>query len=581
MKSSKKQNATQKLVDLIRGDVNATPRSSDTAEKVPDPVSVPGPAPEVRPVKIPRKHLRLGVTIKEDNLGFVLSSKQTREILQCRVTPIDESLFSDQERFPEFLGQCISRFITGKKNVEIWSALPAASLQIKHLIIPNLPTGKIPKAVYWGLMKEGEFHDKNDRYDFRLLGDTTENGVKKKRVLAFSAPAAAIESQTVLFRKAGYPLAGLTAIPFAAGNLMDTGQVNDTEPHFAVVNINRQATDIFCFSNRELKLIRSLRTGSSSLSEQVDTEANQDPVDYLSLLSEPDFSLCPEIQEPSERLVGKISRTGDYFTQNYTENAPLNRYLFYGDTDRCMPFISLTHTMIQSQVSIFQPVQKYCPERLPQHTGQRGDAITAYGVSLSDKKTTPNFLFTHIHREEAKAKVRLLMLSVCVAVVCVACAAGVQSYLSTKIAGHQRRLHQISERRGKMGIVPTVARIQKDINSAEAIISKTGNYVTDYKILAVIGEICRSTPDHIKLSRLRYNKIDAEAPSVPETYQLEIRGVVTAHDFELDSSLGKYMLSLTNSPVFGPVKLADQKRSGVSGTDDRKRMKFTALLEVQ
>ncbi|MCG8618485.1 MAG: hypothetical protein MI802_19885, partial [Desulfobacterales bacterium] len=492
-----------------------------------------------------------------------------------------EGLFADQERFPEFLRQCISRFISGKKNVEIWSALPAASVKIKHLIIPNLPAGKISKAVYWGLMKEGEFDEKNDRYDFRLLGDISENGVKKKRVLAFSTPSAAIDSQIALFKKAGYPLAGLTAIPFAVKNLMGTGQINDAEPHIAVVNIHRQTSDIFCFSNRELKLIRSLRAGSSALFEQVDTTADQDPIDYLSLLSEPDFSLCPEIQEPSERLVGKISRTGDYFTQNYTENTPLNRYIFYGDVDRCIPFISLANTVIHSQVSIFQPVPKYCPERLPRHTGQRGEALTAYGVALSVKKSTPDFLFTHVHRSEVKAKIRLLMLSVCVALICVASAAGVHAYLSTKIADHQKRLNQISERREKLGSIPTKARIQKNIDGAEAIIGKTGNYVTDYKILAVIGEICSNTPDHIKLTHLRYNKIDAEDPSATETYQLEIRGVVSAHDFELDSSLGKYMLSLTNSPVFGPVKLADQKRSGNSGTDDRKRMKFKALLEVQ
>lgn len=73
-----------------------------------------------------------------------------------------------------------------------------------------------------------------------------------------------------MFDQAGYPLCGITAIPFALQNFVRTRKVDLEVPYFAVIHISQDTSDIYCFSRAGVLLVRSLRTGALNLIEGLD-----------------------------------------------------------------------------------------------------------------------------------------------------------------------------------------------------------------------------------------------------------------------------------------------------------------------
>jgi len=104
--------------------------------------------------------------------------------------------------------------------------------------------------------------------------------------------------------------------------------------------------------------------------------------------------------------------------------------------------------------------------------------------------------------------------------------------------------------------------------------------VQSYLPLAVVSEICRHTPDHIKLSSLSYTRKPGKVKSEPEKKQLTLKGQLTAYTYSLDSGLGNYIITLSESPVFGDIDIQNKKVSDQSVSADKAVMTFTAILEV-
>jgi len=115
---------------------------------------------------------------------------------------------------------------------------------------------------------------------------------------------------------------------------------------------------------------------------------------------------------------------------------------------------------------------------------------------------------------------------------------------------------------------------------AEIRTQVTRRYVQSYMPLAVVSEICNHTPAHVKLTSLSYIREPGKEKSSPEAKQLIIKGRVTAHPYSLDAALGKYIITLSESPVFGDIDIQDKEKSEKSGSEGKATMIFEAVLEV-
>lgn len=586
MDKSFEENSTQKLLDLIRSEgkkpVDVPITSGDASNSSPS-----------LPSKIKSKHLNLGVWITGLDLTLVMASDQGYGKKGCLIKwqhiPLPENLVQASPGFSVFLGGCLDNFLKdrlfGRKKISIWTALESSSLKIKNFTIPDVPQAKIANAAFWGLKKDMEFDESQEIFDFEILGDLVVDGIKKKNILAFCVPRDEVSSLKKTFKQAGYFLSGITSFPFAMQNFIRTKQIQVDEPYFALVNISRENTEISCFSQSGILLVRSLRTGSQSLVERVDSpldiDSAMDPSAYLSSMTRTDPVHFSHLQETSSRLISKIMRTGDYCSQNYTDNTPINRYIFYGETDLCEPFMHLASTQIPAEVGLLEPIRENIPNAweatLPPKANQRNSVLTAFGIALSAHDLTPNFLFTVDDRQQANKQRKTFLATALAGMILVTIAvsshAMVNFFHKKDLAG----LALIRQEQTKLGNEIPEQEISQAIDRAEQTLSHTQQYISNYLPLAIIFDVCQFTPGSIRLTSLAYDREKDEKNQDKTLKKIVIQGQVSGPASDLNSELSNYMLKLSESPVFGAVEIKDLETNQDIPDDNHF---FTAFLEV-
>lgn len=585
MKKSRAENSTQRLLDLIRyGDKSA----AQTPPKESRPTDGGGKkskrgVPRGNPFKINnffpslrKRQSTIGVHLTETDIAMAKVFGGRLE--KCRAQAIPENMPDDPESLSRFLGECLDDFTGKKRHIPVWCALDAAKTKLKQLTIPDLPAAKIQNAAFWGFKKESDFDDKLEVFDFEVLGHIQADGLKKRQVAAFSALKSEVANLKLLFSQAGYPLSGITAVPFSLQNFLRKGLIPSSGDFFGLVNVSRTNSEVFCFSDAGILLVRSLRTGSSNLTEDIPTAEDRDPVRFLSSLADTDDPDVQQIRETSERLISKIIRTGDYCAQNYTGNTPLSRYIFFGDTDQCRPFMDLAANMIPAQVTVFDPLDgsdpPSSPSLVPQRADQRGLVLNALGIALSSNARTPNFLFTHGDRQKEKKKRNLALAGLAAGLALVLASVGAHLFLKAAHQHNQSVLARLKQEQAQTGPPIDTSAISRTLSLAEKTNRQTAQYIHCYYPLAALHEICRTTPAHIRLTQLSYYRNpDGQAPG--GNRQLLIKGRVNSGAHLLSSELGKYVFALSESAIVRDIDILEKRVEAKN-----KALAFTAKVEL-
>ncbi|OQY49575.1 MAG: hypothetical protein B6230_07850 [Desulfobacteraceae bacterium 4572_89] len=594
MKNFKKDNSTQKLLDLIR-----TGEEKKVIELLSD------DSDTSLPVSIKSRHLNVGVFITQRDISLVMTSNlgftKKKGLVKWKTIPLPEilrpeNLLPENNEFPVFLKKCLDMFLEDKKKVPIWCALESSSLKIKNIIIPDIPQAKIANAAFWGLKKEMEFNEDQEIFNFEILGDILIDGIKKKNLLVFSAPKTEVLSLKNTFQEAGYNLAGITSIPFAMQNFIRTGQTQVDDPYFAIVNISRENSEIYCFFKKGILLVRSLRTGTQQLMDELDCPLDMDPIGYLSSMTTIDSSEFSPIKEVSERMISKIIRTGDYCAQHYTGNNPIQRYIFYGETDHCTPFMLQASNLIPAAVETFEPVKDSLSATteagLPKDVQQKNTVLTCFGIALSSNDITPNFLFTFDDQLKAKKQRKITLATALAGTIMLAMVVSAHFMLNFTLQKDLSVLAGLKQEQMKFGNEIQMESITRAISIGEKKNSARKQYIDNYLALAIIYDVCHFTPNNIHLSSMTYDqrkndqrknnqekndrKKDKAGPE-KQTKKLFVEGQVTGLFHLLNSELGNYILKLSDSPVFGDIEITDKQ---IQQKTQDKTLFFKATLEV-
>jgi Tfp pilus assembly PilM family ATPase len=184
-----------------------------------------------------------------------------------RPSPSEQAETFDTPRLAKALAAVLSRFCTGLKRYDIWCCVSSAKVETRCIRIPKLPKKQIPNAVFWTFSKEVTFSDKEMLLDFRILGDVTENGMTKTQVMTFTIPIAETDALKKLFIRTGYPLTGISIVPFAIQNLLKTGIVQETGQNTCCLFIGRDWSRITIYAKGDLILSRGIKTGMHSMIE--------------------------------------------------------------------------------------------------------------------------------------------------------------------------------------------------------------------------------------------------------------------------------------------------------------------------
>ena len=564
-------------------------------------------------------------------------SDQNYEMLEYAIVPFDPEIPRESPQFYQFLKPTLAEFYGMSRTIDIWCTISSARVETRQLRIPKVPVRQIPNAIYWSYQKEAAFNEKEKVFDFEILGEVQDEQSVKIDVLAYTAPVDEVISLRDMFVKAGFPLSGISIVPFAFQTLLRAHRVEAaTDAHVSSLYIGRDWSRIDIFSGGNLMLSRGIKAGVRTMMEALRKEIESSSKE-LSLVKAPDKNVgriravkqkkrldlelaqkyffgyiqgaTPQdaagkklsinegkifrmIQPALERLVRQVERTVRHYALNY-ENARVSKIFISSGVSphkRILNYIAEELGMPTEVLNPFSESGNFLPHvPIPDSLSEQSAFAPAMGMALADNSRTPNFLHTYKDKRKSVRNQRinrsLFAAFVLLMAVCVGISFWQERELGDKDA-QKARLQQHLEGYNLRVDKNLILKLVEDIrvkNRANRAIGKK------YLNLAVIGELVKLTPSNVRLlsisTRLgplpdkkppkNVKKKKKQAESSPKVVIIE--GIVKGSRLSLESALAGYLMELKKSPLFEQPTV-NKKSFEFSGNDEV--LLFTAKLNL-
>ena len=449
-------------------------------------------------------------------------------------------------------------------------------------------------------------------------------------VLAYTVPRDEVTALKETFAKAGFPLSGISIVPFAFQTLLRTRRIEASDRFVASLYIGRDWSRIDIFSGGNLTLSRGIKAGVRTMMEALKKEIEGDSKG-LSLVKSPSENVgriravkkklkldldvaqnyffgyiheSPPVDtegkkiginenrvfqmiEPAlERLVRQVERTIRHYALNY-ENARIGKiYISSGVTphQRILSYIGEELGMPTEILNPFQASSNFLPVvPVPDSMSEQSSFAPAMGMALADNSRTPNFLFTYKdkHKTARNQRINRMVFATFLLLMagCVGLSFWQERIIRDKEAKKQQltyHLEQYNLRVDKNLILKLVEQIRQKNNSDQAIGNK-------YMSLAVISEVVDLTPPNVRLmditTRLGPLPVKQPAgngkkkkPAEGSPRILILEGIIQGDRLTLESALAGYLLELKNSPLFDQPNI-NSKSFEYSGNNEVLRFK--------
>jgi type IV pilus assembly protein PilM len=607
--------STEKLLDLIRSGDN-------TGVELPDNVS-PLQSPKIRKLRLAKtwslkkKSITVGVNFGYKNLKLV-KVRQTSDkqwvLLGYTSVPFDPEMPKHGHEFATFLNDALTEFCGSSRKPEIWFLLSSDKIEIRHIRIPRVPKKQVNNAVYWTAKKETFFDEKQSALDFEILGDVAEEGIQKISVIMYTAPRNEVEPLKDLFSMSGFPLTGMSLVPFAIQNLLQTHWLETVEDSVPSLYITGNWSSVDIFSSGDLVFTRKINVGINSLIQSIrealrhaqkkDIPATLDietPIEMgqakkvlFSLTpdsppltrDDPGFSLEKDeifrmILPAIEKLVRQIDRSLKHYSLQLG-NENISKIYLSGEICAFGRLVDYISDQVGLSIEIIDPFasgDSVSGEISP--TGsilERSSFAHAVGMALSHNSRTPNCIFTYKDKEKSARIARMnrgifgvfvFMMVICIGIV--VWQGRIADVKKAKTLALGRQMEQYTPRINQAILLQLAARDKQNSHDLK-------EYGKKYLGMAVIGEIARMTPSNIRLLTLTANlgEISVDKDKVP-VKGLVFEGLVFGEPQAFDASLATYLIKLENSHLFSKPNI---HKSTVEYHNGKKVLHFTVHMKL-
>ena len=603
--------STEKLLDLIRD----TPVPPSTANET-------GAASSRHPGLLNaltfKKPIGIGVEIGNSDIKVAKINRisdKSFELLDYEIAHVDRIDTFDTPHLVTALADKLSRFCNGLKRYEIWCCIASAKVETRCIRIPKLPKKQIANAVFWTFSKEVAFSEKEMLLDFRILGDVKDNGTIKTQVMTFTIPISETQALKRLFSKTGYPLSGISIVPFAIQNLLRTAIVQAAGKNTCCLFIGRDWSRITIYVDGNLILSRGIKAGMHSMIEALanhfrspavnDSPGVPDMADgksgeqdrqavaarddfyrFLDAAAVPGKITAAAAQAPVdifeailpavERLVKQVERTIAHFSMHFRQPG-VNEILISGRVTGSPVIISHIGNQLGVPVNVLNPFPTPHPftqkVTIPESPAVKESFVPAIGIGLSSNDLTPNFLFTYRHREkrDRARKIRIGISAACVVFLGLLLCGFL--WQENRIKTKATEVIRLSQKRDAFNVPLTrelVMALYAKVNQKRNRISTLSNR---YYSAAVMAEVSQIVPPNIQLITLR---ADMAAPSKPASRKaaptLVIEGIVTGEKIRFETELASYLLNMEASPLFSNPVIKNKR---LQFLDDVPVLRFT------
>lgn len=595
--------STEKLLKAIRS------RGEEDAFQAPD-ARRPGFFKRISQRWLPgRAGDVLAVEIGRDVLNLVRSAPESltgRKIVYAVAEPLPPDMNIDHPDFSGFLKKRIQRSGAIAGKTEVWACLPASKGNIWGLKVPKVRKG-LGNAVYWSARKEKTFDDAEALLDYRIAGETAENGVQKLLAEASTVPRRELDRYKNLFSDIGFPLKGATLPAFALKNLFYADIADSGRSAYAVLYIGEESSCIDIHSQDRVLFSRVIRTGKDSVVDSLAAEYNQryadghtdsdivlpgaheangELPDRTASLSRQqavrilenfddaaasDDRLSPEhlfamIEPALERLARQLERTVDY-SGNMLQN-PLPEKLYICG---CVSFLPGIASFFGQHLDMAAEILDVFDPELPHVSADvvfadlesRFSLASTAGLAMPSEKI-PNFLHTAFDRDREKLAMRSTNAVAAGCALLFVLTAGYWWYslheldqARMAVAAREEQLVEISPRLDAAMLTNMAGETRQ---TQQALV----DYTRRLHVTAVMNEIHRLTPENIRMLNMTMEMDRSEADARPEsTGQLVLEGFIRSGHAGFDTALAGYIRQLRRSPLVRDVVI---RRSTMDAT---------------
>ena len=578
------------------------------------------------------KTISAGVDLGHEDLKLSVVrriSDRKFELLDYTRIAFDPEIHRDHPSFHQFLHSALVKALGSHTTVELWGTIPSARVETRYVRIPKVPQKQIANSVFWTYQKQSAFNDKETIFDFEILGDVEEGGVEKIAAMACIAPRAEVQSLRDLFAKAGFPLTGISIVPFALQTLLRSGQIPTERAAVSSLYIGRDWSRIDIFSDDNLVLSRGIKAGIRTMVEALQQEIEQNwfelsmaksptsdqnriraiktrlrqelegaqnlffsPIHGAAPAEADDKKLAVKedrifqmILPALERLVRQIERTIRHFALNF-ENARVEKIFVSSGVKphpRILQYIGEELGLPIEVINPFAPDSSFQSLiEIPDSPQERSSFAPALGMALASNRITPNFLYTYKEKNKADSARRINRGVFIGFFLTVFACAGFVLWQERQIKemayqklSLQNQLADFEVRVDKNLILKLVEQIRARNQNIQGL----GN---NFLGVAVLGEVANMTPANVSLISVnaRFENSAKPAPGGkpgPPKKVLVMDGVIFGDRATLESDLAAYFMALKNSPLF---KGATISKKSVETMDNQPVMRFTAQLDV-
>ena len=621
--------STERLLDLIRDDS----KPEDTAGSMDSEKSFGLRLKNIisNPVSF-RKTVSVGVDLGYDDIKLVKVSRianQKYEMLEYERIPFTENVDRQSPQFPQFLRTVLTDFCGNTKNVDLWCTISSARVETRQIRIPKVNQKQIPNSVYWSYKKITSFDETKNIFDFEILGEVEEGERPKIEVMVYTALQEEVKELKDTFSKAGYPLKGISIVPFAFQSLLRAGLIETDEINVSSLYIGRDWSRIDIFAGGNLVLSRGIKAGVKTMIEALRTEIEGNLFElsiaksptkdsariraikrklknelelahqlFFGVIHDSNPSVLDERQRllkedkifkmilPAlERLVRQVERTLRHFSLNY-DNARVGKiYISSGVNphQRIVDYIGEELAIPTETLNPFADSANFLSlAPSPDNPSEQSAYVPAMGMALSSNTLTPNFL--HTYKDKQKA-VRSQWINrgvfgafVMVVLLCVGVTFWQGRQLEEKefkLLQLQRQLETVTLRVDKNLILKLVDETQANRRQIKEIGQK-------YFGLAVISELTHLTPSSVRLISISTTLAGApdgqkgnKKGSAKKT--LVLNGIIRGDRLILEPKLAGYLMELKNSPMFDDPKLS---KKSFERYKDNDVLRFTARFKL-
>ncbi len=632
MAKSDEVSSTERLLDLIRNDDELEYTAASTGPEISfghrlknlfnNPVSF-------------RKIITIGVDLGHEDIKLVKISRissQKYEMLEYERIPLENNIERNSPEFPQFLRTVLTDFCGSSKNVELWCTISSARVETRQIRIPKVNPKQIPNSVYWSYKKISSFDETRNIFDFETLGEIEEAGRPKIDVMAYTAPREEIQELKDTFSKAGYPLKGISIVPFAFQSILRAGLIETDEPNVSSLYIGRDWSRIDIFSEGNLMLSRGIKAGVKTMIEALRTEIEGNLFElsiarsptkdsariraikkklkneleqahqlFFGVIHDSAPSVLDERQRllkedkifkmilPAlERLVRQVERTLRHFSLNF-DNARVGKiYISSGVNphQRIVDYIGEELAIPTETLNPFADSTNFISlAPSPDDPSEQSSYVPAMGMALSSNSLTPNFLHTYQDKQKAVRTQWINRGIAASAVALMLMCVGVFVWQGHQVSEKEYKLLQLQRQLENVNLRVDKSLILKLVDETQVQRRQIRDIGRKYFGVAVISEITHLTPPNVRLISIttklgnpptrKKGKKGGKKGAGKKT--LVLNGIVRGDRLILESTLAGYLMELRNSPMFDQPKIS---KKSFERYKEKDVLKFTARLKL-